>query len=48
MLTPGLVHLQLALSGLVGIISWKRPLTLVVGVGGDTPAGGGVQDGEAV
>lgn len=33
-LTPGLVHLQLALSGLVGIVSWKRPLTLVVGVGG--------------
>lgn len=33
---PGLVNLQLALSGLVGIISWKRPLTLVVGVGEDT------------
>lgn len=41
-LTPGLVRLQLALSGLVGIVSWKRPLTLVVGVsGGDPSADGG-------
>ncbi|KAJ7397752.1 hypothetical protein BTVI_132358 [Pitangus sulphuratus] len=29
-LTPGLVRLQLALSGLVGIVSWKRPFTLVI------------------
>ncbi|NXJ86124.1 F189B protein, partial [Trogon melanurus] len=27
---PGLARPQLALSGLVGIVSWKRPLTLVI------------------
>ncbi|XP_039558160.1 protein FAM189B isoform X4 [Passer montanus] len=34
---PSWAGFSLALSGLVGIISWKRPLTLVVGVGG-TPS----------
>ncbi|XP_016159513.1 PREDICTED: protein FAM189B isoform X2 [Ficedula albicollis] len=33
---PSWAGFSLALSGLVGIISWKRPLTLVVGAGGDT------------
>ncbi|XP_064494524.1 protein ENTREP3 isoform X2 [Pseudopipra pipra] len=31
---PSWAGFSLALSGLVGIVSWKRPFTLVVGVGG--------------
>ncbi|KAM9623297.1 protein ENTREP3 isoform 2-T2 [Morphnus guianensis] len=37
---PSWAGFSLALCGLVGIVSWKRPLTLVVGVGGDQPSTG--------